>query len=129
MLDRTPNRVPWITVTAGVLVILSPFVAVPTSLFVRWDVVITGAVIAGLGIIELVAYGKTARMNYWPVICILAGVWLFISTTWLAGNVAMIWSNIVLGVVTIVSALVALSYERLHETQQMRSSTHPHMRT
>jgi len=124
-----PNRVPWVNVAVGFLTILSPFVAVPSSTFARWDMVITGCVIAVSALVEIASYARTTRMNYWPVINILAGVWLFISTTWLAGNVAMIWSNIVLGVITIVSALVALSYERLHETHQVQPPAHTHMRT
>ncbi len=123
-----PNRVPWVNVTVGILTILSPFVAVPSSTFARLDMVITGSVIAIAALVEVASYGRTTRMNYWPVVNILAGVWLFISTTWLAGNVALIWSNIVLGVITIVSALVALSYERFHETHQVQPPVRTHMR-
>ncbi len=125
-----PNRVPWVNVAVGILTILSPFVAVPSSTFARWDMVVTGCIIAIAALVEIASGVRTARMNYyWPVINILAGVWLFISTTWLAGNVALIWSNIVLGVITIVSALVALSYERFHESHQVRPPAHTHMRT
>jgi hypothetical protein len=49
-------------------------------------------------------------------------------TTWLAGDVPLIWSNIVLGVITIVAALVALSYERLHVTHQIEPPR-SHLRT
>jgi hypothetical protein len=124
-----PNRAPWVNVAVGVLTILSPFVAVPASSFAKWDMTITGCVIGIIAIVELAAYGKTARMTFWPVLNILAGIWLFISTTWLSGNIALIWSNIVLGVITIVSALVALSYERMHETHRLQPPTRTHMGT
>ena|SRR5690348_9647128 len=124
-----PNRVPWVNVAIGILTIISPFVAVPSSTFARWDLVITGFIIGIVALAELGSYGKTARMGYWPVVNILAGIWLFVSTTWLSGDVAMIWSNIVLGVMTIVTALVALSYERLHATHEIQPPTRTHMRT
>ena len=115
-----PNRAPWITLALAILIVISPFVAVPTSLFTRWDIDITGAIIGAIAIVQLASIPKSVHMNYWHVVNILAGVWLFISTTWLSGNVAMIWSNIVLGTLTIVTALVAISYERLDQSREMR---------
>jgi len=78
--------------------------------------VITGIVIAIVAIIEMGVYSKSSHRSYWPVINIIAGVWLFISTSFASGNTTMIWSNIVLGVTTIVTALVALSYESAHSS-------------
>jgi hypothetical protein len=114
-----PNRAPWITLALAILIIISPFVAVPNSTFARWDIDITGAVIGAIAIVQLTSFATSVRVNYWHVVNILAGIWLFISTTWLSGNLAMIWSNIVLGTLTIVTALVAISYERLDQSREM----------
>ncbi|HEY8312941.1 MAG TPA: SPW repeat protein [Candidatus Baltobacteraceae bacterium] len=109
-----PNRVPWVNIAIGILTIISPFVNVPTGSGARWDMVVTGIVIAVVAIIEMSVYTKSQSMNYWPVVNIIAGIWLFISTTFVQGNTGMIWSNIVMGVAAIVTGLVALSYERVH---------------
>jgi uncharacterized membrane protein SirB2 len=77
----------------------------------------------------MATYAKTNRMGYWPAINILAGIWLFISTGIVAMNVALVWSNIVLGVLAIVTALVALSYERMHVTHEVQPPTQTHLRT
>lgn len=124
-----PNRVPWVNVAVGVLTIISPFVAVPDSYGVKLDLVITGFIIGIVAIIEMATYARTERMSYWPTINILAGIWLFISTTWAGGNVTLVWSNIVLGVLCIVTALVALSYERMHVAHQVQPTTRTHMRS
>jgi hypothetical protein len=124
-----PNRVPWVNVAVGILTIISPFVAVPTSLGARYDMVITGIIIAVVAIMSMTTHGKTQGASYWPVVNIVAGVWLFVSTTFVSGNITMIWSNIVLGVIAITSALVALSYERLHAAQEVQPPTRTHMRT
>jgi hypothetical protein len=124
-----PNRVPWVNVAVGILTIISPFVAVPDSYGAKWDMVITGFIIAIVAIIEMATFAKTNRMGYWPVINILAGIWLFISTGIVAMNVVLVWSNIVLGVLAIVTALVALSYERMHVTHEVQPPTGTHLRT
>jgi hypothetical protein len=124
-----PNRVSWVNVAVGILTIISPYVAVPTTAGARWDMTITGFVIAIVAIVSLAAHGKGQSSTAWPVINILLGIWLFISTTFLSGNVAMIWSNIVLGVLTIVTALVELSYQRLSASHQVQPPARTHMRT
>ncbi|HLI97307.1 MAG TPA: hypothetical protein VKT72_14660 [Candidatus Baltobacteraceae bacterium] len=124
-----PNRVPWVNVAVGILTIISPFVAVPDSYGAKWDMVITGFIIGIVAIIEMATFAKTNRMGYWPVINILAGIWLFISTGIVVMNVTLVWSNIVLGVLAIVTALVALSYERMHVTHEVQPPTHTHLRT
>jgi uncharacterized membrane protein SirB2 len=68
-------------------------------------------------------------MSYWPLINILAGIWLFISTGIVAMNLALVWSSIMLGVLAIVTALVALSYERMHVTHEVQPPTQTHLRT
>lgn len=103
------RRLAWVTIAIGMLTIISPFVLTPRSLFARNDMVITGCVIAATALFELTRQRRVALANYLPTINIVAGVWLFISTTWLTGN-ALVWNNIVLGVLTIITALVALSY-------------------
>jgi len=124
-----PNRVPWVNVAVGVLTIISPFVAVPNPYGMKWDLVITGFIIGIVAIVEMATYAKTNRMGYWPLINILAGIWLFISTTWANGNITLVWSNIVLGVLSIVTALVALSYERMHVSHEIQPPTQTHLRT
>lgn len=124
-----PNRVPWVNVAVGILAIISPFVAVPNSYGAKWDLVVTGIVIAVVAIVEMATYGKSARMGYWPLINILAGIWLFISTGVVTMNLTLVWSTIMLGVMTIVTALVALSYERMHVTHEVQPPTQTHLRT
>ncbi len=124
-----PNRVPWVNVAVGILTIISPFVAVPDSYGAKWDMVITGFIIGIVAIIEMATFAKTNRMGYWPVINVVAGIWLFISTGIVAMNVTLVWSNIVLGVLAIVTALVALSYERMHVTHEVQPPSHTHLRT
>lgn len=124
-----PNRVSWVNIAVGVLTIVSPFVPAPTSAGARWDMVITGAVIAIVAIVEMSVHGKNRGMSYWPAVNILAGIWLFISTTFASGNMTLVWSDIVLGVIAIVTGLVALSYERMHATHQVQPPTRTHLRT
>ena len=124
-----PNRVPWVNVAVGVLTIISPFVAVPDSSGARWDMVVTGLLIGIFAIVELSTYGRSARMTYWPVVNIVLGIWLFISTGIVAMNQTLVWSTIVLGVLTIVTALVALSYERMHVAHEVQPPTQTHLRT
>ena len=124
-----PNRVPWVNVAVGVLTIISPFVAVPDSYGAKWDMVITGFLIAIFAIVEMSTFARSRRMNYWPLLNVLLGIWLFISTGIVAMNVAMVWSSIVLGVLTIVTALGALSYERMHVAHEVQPPTQTHLRT
>lgn len=124
-----PNRVPWVNVAVGILTIISPFVAVPDSYGAKWSMVVTGFIIGIVAIIELATFARSARMGYWPLINILAGIWLFISTGVVSMNLTLVWSAIMLGVMSIVTALVALSYERMHVTHQVPPSTQTHMRT
>lgn len=118
---RTPNYAPWINIAVGILTIISPFAVHTSSQAMTISAVIAGIVIAAVAIIELAVSGRSSHMAYWPVVNILAGIWLFISTSLAAGDMAMIWSSIALGVIAIVTALVALGYERVHadESQPM----------
>lgn len=109
-----PNRAPWINIAVGILAIISPFAMAGSTYAAKWDMVITGIIIGLVAIAEMSVYARSSRMHYWPVINILAGVWLFISTSFAVGNPGLAWSNIVLGVVSIVTACVVLSYERVH---------------
>jgi hypothetical protein len=124
-----PNRVPWVNVAVGILAIVSPFVAVPDSYGAKWDMVITGFIIGIVAIIEMSTFGHSRRMGYWPLINVLAGIWLFISTGIVAMNLALVWSAIMLGVMTIVTALVSLSYERMHVPHEVQPPTQTHLRT
>ncbi len=119
-----PNRAPWINVAVGILAIAAPFLVRPTTVAATWISVITGIVIAVVAIIELSVYVRSTHMNYWAVISLLAGVWLLISTTFARGNTALLWSDITLGIIAIVTSLVALSYERLHAEAAIHSAQH-----
>jgi hypothetical protein len=121
---QIPNRVPWVNAVVGILTIISPFVSVPNAAANKWSGVIDGTVIAVVALAEMGAYGRNAKMNYWPAINILAGIWLFISTMFAAGNVTIVWSDIVLGAIAIVTALVSLSYERLHDVRHPTATPH-----
>ncbi|HEX8805791.1 MAG TPA: SPW repeat protein [Candidatus Aquilonibacter sp.] len=112
----TPNFAPWTNIAVGILAIISPF-AVHVTGAIQTSTIIVGIIIAVIAIVELASYSRTSNMTYWPVINILAGIWLFISTSLADGNLAIIWSCITLGVIAIVTALVALAYERVHATE------------
>lgn len=124
-----PNRAPWVNVVVGILTIISPFVAVPDSYGVKWDMVITGFVIGIVAIVEMSTFGKTRRMGYWPLVNIVAAIWLFISTGIVQMNLTLVWSSIMLGVLAIVTSLVSLSYERMHATHEVQPTTRTHLRT
>ncbi|HTZ55645.1 MAG TPA: SPW repeat protein [Candidatus Acidoferrum sp.] len=111
---NVPNFASWINIVVGILAIISPFALHDTSQGVIWSTVITGAVIVIAAVIELSVYPSSSNMNYWPVINVIAGIWLVISTSLAIGDVGMIWSNIVLGIMAIATAIVALGYERVH---------------
>lgn len=114
---RTPNFAPWTNIAVGILAIISPFAIHVTSQAMTTSAVIAGIVIVVIAIVELASFARSTHMSFWPVINILAGIWLFISTSLAMGDMAMIWSNVALGVVAIVTALVALSYERVHSNE------------
>jgi len=111
-----PNFAPWINIAVGIMAIISPFAIPGSDTAMIWSAVITGVVIAVVAIIELGVYRGSSHMNYWPVINILAGVWLVISISLARGNAGEIWSDVVLGVMAIITACVALGYERVHAT-------------
>ncbi|HVA37815.1 MAG TPA: SPW repeat protein [Candidatus Dormibacteraeota bacterium] len=103
--------VPWINLALGILVLLSPWVLATAATGAAWNVTITGVVIGVVALIELSMQAKGAA-NWWPVINILAGIWLLISTAFVRGDPAMIWSNVVMGILAIVTSIVSQVYER-----------------
>ncbi len=111
---EVPNRVPWINVAIGILTIISSYALGVTSAAVLTSAWIAGAVIVIVALIELTVYAKSHSMHYWPVINILAGIWLLISTSLAQPSMGVVWSDIVLGVAAIVTSAVALSYESVH---------------
>jgi len=119
---EVPNRVPFVNIAIGILTIVSTYAlgmaTVGSVVTSNW---IAGAVIVIVALIELAVYPRGRGMHYWPIINILAGIWLLISTSLAQAAPAMIWSDIVLGVVAIVTSCVALSYESVHS-----HSTVPH---
>lgn len=108
-----PNRAPWINLAVGILTIISPYALAITSGAVFTSTWIVGVIMVIVAIVEMVAYAQSHAMNYWPAINLLAGIWLLISTSF-GGSAGMVWSDIVLGVVAIITAAVSLSYERVH---------------
>ena len=113
---NVPNFAPWINIAVGILAIISPYAVHTTATGMMWSAVITGIIIGVVAIIELAVYPRSTHMNYWPVINILAGIWLLVSTSLAAGDLAMVWSNVVLGITAIVTAIVGLGYERVHSS-------------
>ncbi len=106
------GRMPWVAVTAGVLTVVSPFVVGPGTPFAQWDIGITGAVMTLAALAQPSRGLKRRHRGALAGVNILGGVWLFISSTWMTGDSAIIWSNIALGTIAIVTALVSLSNER-----------------
>lgn len=112
-MNTVHNRVPWINLAVGILTIIGPYAVGTSDTATKWSLVITGIVIAIVAIIELAMDSQNRGVSYWPVVNIIAGVWLLISTSMAAGNPNVIWQDVVLGVVAIITAIVALSYERM----------------
>jgi uncharacterized membrane protein SirB2 len=116
------NRVPWINLVVGILTIIGPYALVGSDVATKWSMTITGIIIGVVAIIELAMDSQNRGVAYWPVVNLLAGIWLLISTSLAAGNNGAIWNEVVLGITAIITAIVALNYERMHATggnQQM----------
>lgn len=115
-----PNRVSWVNLAVGILTIIAPFALGDTSVATRWGLVIGGLVIAIVAIIELSLNAQHHnRGSYWPVVNIVAGVWLLVATSLAAGNAGVVWSDTALGIVTIVTAIVSLAYDHMSATAGM----------
>lgn len=113
-MNTVHNRVPWINLAIGILTIIGPYALGTSDTATKWSSVITGIVIGVVAIIELAMDSQDHGVAYWPVVNLLAGIWLLISTSLAAGNTAVIWNDVVLGVAAIITAIVAMSYERIH---------------
>ena len=111
---EVPNRVPWINIAIGILTIVSTYALGVMSGAVMTSNWIAGAVIVIVAFIELASYARGKSMHYWPVVNVLAGIWLLISTSLAGPSQAMVWSDVVLGIAAIVTSAVALSYESVH---------------
>lgn len=99
----------WINVGSGSLMVASSWLfAMPTA-DARWDVRITGAltIVAALITVRSLNANWSASAS---VIEMFAGIWLLLSTTFVHGDLVAVWSNIFLGLVTVVVA--TLTYER-----------------
>jgi len=107
------NRVPWINLAVGIMTIIGPYALGTSDTATKWSLVITGIVIAIVAIIELAMDSRNRGVSYWPIVNIIAGVWLLISTSMAAGNANVIWNDVFLGITAIITALVSMSYERL----------------
>ncbi len=106
------------------MAIIAPYALGSADPATKWSSVITGIVIGIVAIIEL-SMDRKHIATYWPVVNIVAGIWLIISTSLAAGNTGVIWNDIVLGVTALVTAIVALSYDRMH---MMHPGASPMMR-
>ena len=95
------------------MTIIGPYALGTSDTATKWSLVITGIVIAVVAIIELAMDSQNRGVSYWPVVNILAGIWLLVSTSMAAGNPNVIWNDIFLGVTAIVTAIVAMGYERM----------------
>ncbi len=116
ILNTVHNRVPWINLAIGIMTIIAPYALGTSDAATKWSLTIAGIIIGVVAIIELAMDSQGRGIAYWPVINLLAGIWLIISTSLAAGNAAMIWNDIILGVAAIITALVSMSYERIHAT-------------
>jgi hypothetical protein len=111
------NRVPVINLAVGILTLISPWVLRPPSSTALWDVTATGIAI---GVVALVTMSATNRQN-WPLVNVLLGIWLLVSLVFIGNQMAMLWSNIVLGVLAIVTGLVSQSYEPVTHHRAVRT--------
>ncbi len=123
-MNTVHNRVPWINLAIGIMTIISPYALGTSDNAARWSLTITGIIVGIVAIIELAMDRQNRGVAYWPVINLLAGIWLIISTSLAAGNTAVVWNDIILGVAAIVTALVAMSYERIHASAANPNLTH-----
>jgi SPW repeat len=114
---NVPNRVPWINLAIGILTIISPYALGATSGAIFTSCWIAGVVIAIVALIDLGVSASSKHMSYWPVINLLAGIWLLIATAFAQATPGMACSDILLGIAAIVTAVVSLSYERLHASE------------
>lgn len=112
-MNTVHNRVPWINLAVGIMTIIGPYALGTSDTATKWSLVITGIVIAIVAIIELAMDASNRSVSYWPIVNIIAGIWLLISTSMAAGNPNVIWNDVFLGVTAIITAIVAMSYERM----------------
>jgi NADH:ubiquinone oxidoreductase subunit 6 (subunit J) len=106
MIDRFLR---WINVGSGSLMVASTWLfAMPTS-DARWDVRITGAVTIVTALIIVRSLNASWSANA-AVIEMFAGIWLLLSTTFVHGDLVAVWSNIILGLMTV--GVATLTYER-----------------
>lgn len=105
--DQLSNRVPAINFVVGILTLISPWVTHVASSTVQWDMTITGLAMAAVALITMSTHGK----RYWPIINVLLGIWLLISTAFVGDYLPTMWSTIVLGVLATVTGLVSQFYE------------------
>lgn len=112
-MTNVPNRVPWVNVVVGILVIVSPFATAAAMAPARTSLIVTGIIIAAAAIVEIAMYPRSRTMSYVPAINIVAGLWLLFSRN-MAGDMATAWSNVALGICAIATAIISLQYERIH---------------
>ncbi|MBV8223539.1 MAG: hypothetical protein JO293_09285 [Candidatus Eremiobacteraeota bacterium] len=114
---KVPNYVPIITVAIGLLTIASPFVnriggAQDVSL------ICAGAIMVVVGVVTLTVHARSG-MNFWPVLSLLAGIWIVASTAFVTDALTVNWTNLVLGALAILTALVSLAHERIDQRNTM----------
>ena len=116
---KVPNYVPVITITIGLLTIASPFVNNLAGQYA--SLAAAGAVMVVVGIITMTVHARL-RMNFWPVLSLLAGLWVIVSTAFLTDVLTIGWTNMVLGILAIVTSLISLAHERIDQRNTLWTS-------
>ncbi len=100
---------PWVNFAVGIAAIITPFVGSAPDAF-RTSNVITGIIIC---IVALLAFFSSRSRSgiYVAIINVLAGIWLLISTSFTLSP-AMVWDNVILGVLAIVTACVSMGVHK-----------------
>jgi hypothetical protein len=100
---------------AGVWLIIAPFILHYSTPGVMWNSVILGIIV---GVLEIV--GLAAPSESWSRwLNIVAGLWLIVSAAIYSysGSVALLWDNVIVGVLVIVFAswsLTAVQHQHQH---------------
>jgi hypothetical protein len=98
------NAAAWLSVLAGIWLIIAPFVLSYGAGDQRWSDIIFGAITA---IVGLACATMGRRMATLSVINLITGAWVFASAFWLDSTGTAMWNDIILGIVIFLLALAA----------------------
>ncbi len=111
---------PWVNVAVGVAAIITPFVGGEASDAFRVSNVITGIIIVIVALIAFASSQSRSGLNV-AVVNIVAGIWLLISTAFTL-HAMLVWENVVLGVLAILTAAVAIrTHTQIERLMWLRS--------